>query len=116
MKSVLLSLCLIACSYCIKMTEVWGNRKISLPKAASENKYFYLTNINYYLYSRYIYICLEDNGYNLDYYNIKYCRTSTNTHYYPEDAIKYCAFCRISYYTYHRTSGATKYYYKIPKN
>ena len=42
------------------MTQVNRNSKTSLPATNSENKYFYLTNSEYYSYSSNIYICLED--------------------------------------------------------
>ena len=60
------------------MAQVYRNSKTSLSTTSSEDKYFYLTNSNYYSYSNYIYICLEDNNFGLSYNNIKYCGTNTN--------------------------------------
>ena len=62
----------------VRMTQVSRNSRTSLPTTSSEDKYFYLTNSNYYSYSSYIYICLEDNNFGLSYNNIKYCRSDTN--------------------------------------
>ena len=39
----------------VKMTQVSRNSKKSLPTTTFENKYFYLTNSNYSIYSNYIY-------------------------------------------------------------
>ena len=45
------------------MTQVSRNIRTPLPTTTSCNKYFYLTNSNYYSYSSYINICFEDNGF-----------------------------------------------------
>ena len=41
MKSILLFLCFISCSYCLEMTLVSRNSRTSLPTTSSEYKYFY---------------------------------------------------------------------------
>ena len=115
MKTILLFLYLISCSYCINMTQVTINTKTSLPTNTSEDKYFYLTNSNYYSYSN-IYICLEDNGYELRYYEIKICSTSTNPSSSPDSAVSGCTFTKISYYTFQISSSTNKFYFKIPNN
>jgi len=114
MKLILLFLCFIACSFCLEMIKVSRNSRTSLPTTSSTDKYFYLTNSNYYLYSSYIYICLEDNNFGLSYNNIKYCRTDTNPSSYPDSAISSCSFTTIYYYSTQSSSSSTKYYYKIP--
>ena len=78
-----------------------------------QDKYFYLTNSEYYPYSNYIYICLEDINFDLRYNNIKYCFTDTNPSSYPDIAIKNCSFISISYYITQSSSNAIKYYYNI---
>ena len=97
----------------VVMTQVSRNSRASLPTISSYSKYFYLTNSNYYSYSKNIYICLEDNGYGLSYDNIKYCHTYTNPNSYPDSAINGCSFSTLSYYSSKSYSGTTKYYYKI---
>ena len=97
----------------VKMTEVSRNLRISLPTINSEDKYFYLTNRIYSNYSNYIYICLEDNNFDLNYNNIKYCFTNTNPSDYPDIAVKSCSFISISYYSSQSSSGTIKYYYKF---
>ena len=97
----------------VKMIEVSINSKTSLPTNTLYYKYFSLTNSNYYSYSNYIYICLEDNNFGLRYNNIKYCSTNTNPSIYADNAIKDCSFSSLSYYNTQSSSGTTKYYYKI---
>ena len=111
MKSILLFLCFIAYSYCLLMTPVSINSKTYLPTTGSEKKYFYLTNNDYYSYSSYIYICLEDNNFGL-YNDIKYCRTNTNPSIYPDNAVG-CSFITTSPYSTQISSGTPKYYYRI---
>ena len=89
------------------------NSRTSLPTTTSQDKYFYLTNSNYSSYSNYIYICLEDNNFGLNYNNIKYCFTNTNPYINPDSAISNCSFDLISYYGTQSSSGAIKYYYNI---
>ena len=113
MKSILLFLSLIACTYSIKMTQVTRNYRKSLPTTTYEDKYFYLTN-RYYLDSNYIYICLEVILFELKYDNIKYCYTSVNPESSPESAVTDCSFIIISNYSYNSSSYIDKYYYKIP--
>ena len=97
----------------VKMTQVSRNSTTSLPTSSSYNKYFYLINSDYFLYSQYIYICLEDNNFGLNYNNIKYCFTNTNPSDYPDIAVKSCSFISISYYSSQSSSGTIKYYYKF---
>ena len=118
MKSILLFLCFIACSYCIKTTRVYKNSRTSLPTTnLQEKKYFYLVNSDYSnSYSGYIYICLEDKNFGLSYDNIKYCFENYDPLLYPNAATYYCNYSTISYYSYQSTSDTTKYYYKIFAN
>ena len=95
------------------MTEVSRNVRRFLTTINLQDKYFYLTNSEYYPYSNYIYICLEDNNFGLRYNNIKYCFTDTNPSSYPDIAIKNCSFISISYYITQSSSNAIKYYYNI---
>ena len=97
MKSILLFLFLIASSYCIKMTKVSRNSRISLPTTSRENKYFYVTNSEYNSYSNYIYILFEDDDFNLDYYNVKYCLTETNPYNNSDSIVNDCTFNEVSY-------------------
>ena len=97
----------------VNIIQVSINSKTSLPTNTLYYKYFSLTNSNYYSYSNYIYICLEDNNFGLRYNNIKYCSTNTNPSIYPDNAIKDCSFSSISYYNTQNSSGTIKYYYKI---
>ena len=110
MKTILLFLYLIACSYCLKMTQVTRNSRTSLPISTSEKTYFYLTNSNYYSYSNYIYICLEDNNFGFYYNFIKYCLTNTNPGISPDIAVSECSFKYLYYYS----SKSSSYFYKIP--
>ena len=96
------------------MTQVSRSSRASLPTTSSEDKYFYLTNRNYYSNSNYIYICLEDNNFGLSYNNIQYCLTNTNPNYNPDSALSNCSFSSIPYYNTQNSSGTTKYYYRIP--
>ena len=96
------------------MTQVFRYTRISLPTSTSEKNYFYLTNSHYNSYSSYIYICLEDNGFELNFNNIQYCFTNTYPGYYPENVVNNCSFTTISYYFYQKSSGIYQYYYKIP--
>ena len=98
----------------VKMTQIYRNLKTSLPTTSSENKYFYLTNNDYFSYSSYIYICLEEKSFNLSYNNIQYCLTNTNPGSSPDSAVNDCYFTKISYYNYRSESNIDKYYYKIP--
>ena len=91
----------------------WRISKKSLPTTKSEKKYFYLTNSNYDKYPCNIYICLEDNGFGLNYYNVRYCGTNTNPNSSPDSAITSCSFTTIYYYSTQSSSGSTKYYYSI---
>ena len=100
----------------VLMTYISRNSKTSLPTITSEDKYFYLTNSEYNKYSDYIYICLEDKNFGLNYNNIKYCRSNTNAYLYPDDAIKGCTFNLISYYSSKSSSDTNKYYYRILAN
>ena len=100
----------------VKMTQVYRNSRTSLPISSSNDKYFYLININYFQYSNYIYFCLEDNNFGLSYNDIKYCLTNTNPHTYPDTAIKSCSFKSISNYSIQGSSSSTKYYYRISVN
>ena len=95
------------------MTEVSRNSRTSLPTSTFEDKYFYLTNRIYSNYSNYIYICLEDNNFSLNYNNIKYCFTNTNPSDYPDITVKSCSFISISYYSSQSSSDTIKYYYKF---
>ena len=113
MKLILLFLCFIECSYCLEVIQVSRNSRTSLPTTSSEDKYFYLTNSNYYSYSTYIYICFEDNNFGLKYNNIKYCQTHTNPSSSPNSAVNECSFSTISYYNTQSSSGINRYYYKI---
>ena len=100
-------------SQIIKMTQVYRNSKTYLPRATSEKKYFYLTNSEYYSYSTYIYICLEDKDFGLRYYNIKYCHTNINPGSNPDITINGCLFRYLPYYSMKSSSGTYKYYYQI---
>ena len=100
-------------AHVIKMTYVSINSRRTLPKANFENEYFYLTNSNYTLYSNYIYICLEDNNFGLNFNNIKYCCTNTNPYNYPEKAVSDCSFNSVPFYYNQNSSGTSKYFYKI---
>ena len=101
-------------SQTIKMTQAYRRSKISLPITSSIDKYFYVTNSDYYPYSNYLYIYLEDNSFGLSYNNIKYCRTNTNPYNYPDEAVKGCSFNSISYYDPVYLSSSKIYHYKIP--
>ena len=116
MKSVVLFLCFIECSYCLQMIKVSRNSETVLPTQGSEDKYFYLTNSDYFLYS-YIYISLEDNNFGLSYNSIKYCSTNKDPNFYPYTTVSGCTFTTLSLYrTSQTSSGATKYYYQIYKS
>ena len=95
------------------MTEVSRNVRRFLTTINLQDKYFYLTNSEYYPYSNNIYICLEDNNFGLKYNNIKYCLTNINPSSYPDIAIKNCSFTSISYYSKQSSSSAINYYYNI---
>ena len=100
----------------VKMTKVLRNSKTSLPVISTVDKYFYLTNSDYYSYSSYIYICFEDDNFGLNYNSIKYCRTNINPDTNPNNVVNDCSFIKISYYNTQSSSGTTKYYYKILKS
>ena len=96
------------------MTEVSRNVRRFLTTINLQDKYFYLTNSEYYPYSNNIYICLEDNNFDLNYNNIKYCFTNTNPYINTVDAVNNCSFNLISYYNNNQSSsGSIKYYYNI---
>ena len=99
----------------IKMTQVFRNSETPLSTFTSEDKYFYLTIYDYphSYYSSYIYICLEDFSFNLDYYKVNYCRTDTDPGSYPNEAIKHCSFHSLNYYDTKSYSSSTKYYFKL---
>ena len=97
----------------IIMTSVYRNSRIYLPTLTLEDKYFYLTNSEYSLYSSYIYILLEDKNFGLDYSNVKYCRTDTNPDSYQESAVRSCTFYYLECYSTAHYSYSTKYYYKF---
>ena len=59
----------------VQMTKAKRNTTISLSTNITEDKYFYLSNSNYYYYSSYIYFLLEDNAFSLNTSDIKYCQT-----------------------------------------
>ena len=79
---------------CWEMTKVLRNSKTSLPVISTVDKYFYLTNSDYYSYSRYIYICFEDDNFGLNYNNIKYCRTNTNPDTNPNNVVNDCSLLK----------------------
>ena len=117
MKTILLFLSLVICSYCQIFTYIRRNLRESLPTSISEDKYFYIKNSDYYSYSNNIYICFEDNGFGLDYENIKYCFGIKNNPYFYPYIINSCSFITIS--TYYRSSGSSgrnEYCYTIPNN
>ena len=95
-------------------TYIPNNSKTSLPIANSIGKYFYVLNINYYIYSNYLYFNLEDDGFGLSYDKIKYCYTNTNPKSDLNDAVKYCSFDSITYYDLTYSSSSKIYHYKIP--
>ena len=97
----------------VKMTQVSRNSTTSLPTSSSYNKYFYLINSDYFLYSHYIYICLEDNNFGLNYNNIKYCFTNTNPSSYDDSEAIDCSFHSLYYSNNQSSSGTIKYYYQI---
>ena len=96
------------------MTQVSRNSKTSLPTITSKNKFFYLTNNEYYSYSSYIYICLEDSNFGLINSKINYCQTSINPGSHPDIVVNNCSFKLISYHRYQSYSSKGKYCYKIP--
>ena len=100
----------------IKMTKVNRNSHTSLPTNTSDDKYFYLTNRDYYLHSSYIYILLEDNNFGLNYSNVKYCQTKNNPDSYPEGAASGCNFYTLEYYRTAHYSNSAKFYYKYYVN
>ena len=91
----------------------WRISKKSLPTTKSEKKYFYLTNSNYDKYPCNIYICLEDKGFGLNYYNVRYCGTNTNPKSSIKSIVEYCNFTTLPYYNAQSSSETSKYYYKI---
>ena len=99
----------------IMMTQVYRNSHTSLPTNTSKDKYFYLRNGDYSSLS-YIYILLADNGFNLDYSDIKYCHTNTNPNSDPDSAVSSCSFSLVSYYNNQTSSSPKKYYYNISYN
>ena len=95
------------------MTPIYRNWRTSLPITSSEDKYFYLTNSEYYPHSNIIYIRFEDNNFSLDQYSIKYCLTNIDPSSYPNRAVSECLFSLKDYYFKEISSGTTKYYCKI---
>ena len=112
MKAHFLLLFLIACSYCLEIYQVSKGSRKSLLTYTTGLNYFFLINSEYSSYSSYIYILLEDNGFSLNYSNVKYCHTNINPNYYPDTAIS-CSFSYASYYDSQTSSSTKKYYYKI---
>ena len=96
------------------MTKVYRDSRTHLQTSSSYNKYFFLTNSNYYSYSKYIYICLEDNNFGLNYNNIKYCLTNEDPTSNPGNVVSGCSFNKIPYHKSRSSSNTNKYYYKIP--
>ena len=95
-------------------TYIPNNSKTSLPIANLIDKYFYILNIDYSIYSKYLYFYLEDDGFGLSYDKIKYCYTNTNPKSDLNDAVKYCSFDSITYYDLTYSSSSKIYHYKIP--
>ena len=111
MKIILLFLCLLINSYCIKVTFVPIKVNTSLPTTSSEDKYFDLMNIDYYSYSSNIFILFIDNGFGLDYDNIKYCLLNNDPKIYPY-IIDSCSFKKITHsYSSYSSSGIKTYGY-----
>ena len=116
MKIILLFLCLLINSYCIKVTFVPIKVNTSLPTTSSEDKYFDLMNRDYYSYSSNIFILFIDNGFGLDYDNIKYCLLNNDPKIYPY-IIDSCSFKKITHsYSSYSSSGIKTYGYIIPTN
>ena len=95
-------------------TYVPRNSNTSLPIANLIDKYFYILNIDYSIYSNYLYFYLEDDGFGLSYNKIKYCYTNTNPDNNLDDVVKFCSFVPISYYDLTYSSSSKIYYYEIP--
>ena len=112
MKLILLFFLLIA--YSIEMTRVYKNSKAYLPTNSNSN-YFYIVNAEYSYYSTYIYFCLEDNDFSLNYNSIKVCKTNTNPGTNEQSAINSCSsnYDYLTYYGSTTTSSKKKYYYKF---
>ena len=94
------------------MTRVYRDIKKSLPTNPNSN-YFYLTTIDYYVHSTYIYFCLEDDNFDLNYNDIKFCYTDSNPGYDSRSAVNFCYFYSLSYYGSSTSSSTKKYYYKF---
>jgi hypothetical protein len=97
-----------------EMTQISRNKITYLSTSPWNYKFFYLINSDYYSYSNFIYICLEDYGFNLSYDNIKYCHTSNVSTSNINSVVRNCSFITINYYSNQSSSSRTKYYYKIP--
>ena len=97
MKSILLFFLLIA--YSIEMTRVYKNSKTYLPTNSNSN-YFYIVNDEYSYYSTYIYFCLEDNDFSLNYNSIKVCKTNNDPRTNEQSAINSCS-SNYDYLTYY---------------
>ena len=80
------------------MTKVNRDWRTSLPTNIPENKYFFLLNNEYFRFSSYIYICLEDNNFSLSYKSIKYCLTNTYPYSYSSSVVRHCSFRYLNYY------------------
>ena len=112
MKLILLFFLLIA--YSIELTRVYKNSKTYLPTNSNSN-YFYIVDAEYSYYSTYIYFCLEDNDFSLNYNSIKVCKTNTNPGTNEQSAINSCSsnYDYLTYYGSTTTSSKKKYYYKF---
>ena len=97
-----------------EMTQISRNKITYLSTSPWNYKFFYLINSDYYSYSNFIYICLEDYDFNLSYDNIKYCHTSNVSTSNIDSVVRNCSFITINYYSNQSSSSSSKYYYKIP--
>ena len=100
----------------VQMTKAKRNTTISLSTNITEDKYFYLSNSNYYYYSSYIYFLLEDNAFSLNTSDIKYCQTKYSPDSSGTIALSDCIFNPITYYSNQTSSSQKKYYYKLSSN
>ena len=98
-----------------EMNQISRNVLTYLSTSPWSYEFFYLKNSDYYSYSNFIYICLEDYGFDLDYDNIKYCQTSNDPTSNTNSVVRNCRFTTINYYSRQSYSSRTKYYYKIPQ-
>ena len=97
----------------VKMTQVSRNSTTSLPLTSTRDKYFYITNSDYYPHSSYVYFYLYYYNFFFNFNNITYCLTNTNPYYYPDDAVIGCSFTTLPYYSYENYTSSYKYYYKF---